>query len=73
MESTALAGKDSNIIFRKIVWSKVLLTKKFSKVMYLRFSGCQRPRLGTKQPDNLGGGQTRAERVSDRMRPSANS
>ena len=63
MESTALTGKlrDHNIISRKNRLVKLLLTKKFAKVMYLRFSGCQRPRLGTKQPDNLGGGQTSAE------------
>ena len=63
MDWTALTGKarDHNIIFRKNRLVKLLLTKKFAKVMYLRFCGCQRPRLGTKQPDNLGGGQTSAD------------
>ena len=75
MESTALTGKlrDHNIIFRKNRLVKPLLTKKFAKVMYLRFSGCQRESdRAQKSRIILVSGQNQT-RASDRMSPSANS
>ena len=80
MESTALHWLErnwprivNNIIFYINCLVKLLLTKKFAEVMYLRFSGCQRARLARKQPDNLGWWRTGQTRESDRMSPSANS
>ena len=76
MDWTALTGEDPdhNIIFRKNRLVKPFLTKKFAKVMYLRFSGCQRdPDWAQNSRVILVEDRPGQTRVSDRMRPSANS